>query len=49
VEKTRFEKPEVDVVILRKSDNLKIGKFVKVKIVDYCDYDLLAEMLQARV
>lgn len=42
--RSQAEAPEVDGVILVKSDNLKIGELVKVKIVDYCDYDLLGEV-----
>ncbi len=38
------EAPEVDGVILVKGDHDKIGEFVEVKIVDYCDYDLLGEI-----
>jgi hypothetical protein len=30
-------------VILVKGNSVRIGEFVKVKIVDYCDYDLMAE------
>jgi len=39
------EAPEVDGVILVKGDHLKIGKFVKAKIVDWSDYDLLGERI----
>jgi len=30
-------------VILVKGDRAKIGQFVKAKIVDWCDYDLIGE------
>lgn len=46
VGRSQAEAPEVDGVILVKSDNLKIGEFAKVKIVDYCDYDLVAEVVK---
>ncbi len=39
------EAPEVDGVILVKSDHLKTGEFVKAKIVDYYDYDMLGEKI----
>lgn len=39
------EAPEVDGVILVKGDRLKIGKFVKAKIVDWSDYDLIGERI----
>lgn len=45
VGRSQAEAPEVDGVILVKSDDLKIGEFVKVKIVDYCDYDLVAQVV----
>ena len=44
--RSQAEAPEVDGVILVKSDNLKIGEFVKVKIVDYYDYDLVAKVVK---
>jgi ribosomal protein S12 methylthiotransferase len=49
--RSQAEAPEVDGVILVKSDDLKIGEFVKVKIVDYRDYDLIAkvELIGAKV
>jgi len=37
--------PEVDGVILVKGNHIKIGEFVKAKIVDCCDYDLLGEKI----
>jgi len=37
------EAPEVDGMILVKGNHIKIGEFVKAKIVDYCDYDLIGE------
>ncbi len=39
------EAPEVDGMVLVKGDRLKIGKFVKTKIVDWSDYDLLGERI----
>jgi ribosomal protein S12 methylthiotransferase len=42
--RSQGEAPEVDGVILVKGDSLKIGEFVRAKIVDYCDYDLLSEI-----
>ncbi len=42
--RSQAEAPEVDGVILVKGNSLKIGKFVRVKIIDYCDYDLLSEI-----
>ncbi|MCK4225047.1 MAG: 30S ribosomal protein S12 methylthiotransferase RimO [candidate division Zixibacteria bacterium] len=39
------EAPEVDGVILVKGDHFKIGEFVKAKIVDWCDYDLIGEKI----
>jgi ribosomal protein S12 methylthiotransferase len=41
--RSQAEAPEVDGVILVKGNSVRIGEFVKVKIVDYCDYDLMAE------
>lgn len=43
------EAPEVDGVILVKGDHLKIGEFVKAKIVDYCDYDLIGEASRSEI
>jgi ribosomal protein S12 methylthiotransferase len=45
VGRSQAEAPEVDGVILVKGNNLRIGEFVKVKIVDYCDYDLVAQVV----
>jgi ribosomal protein S12 methylthiotransferase len=44
VGRSQAEAPEVDGIILVKGKSLKIGEFVRVKIVDYCDYDLLSEI-----
>ncbi|KPL00948.1 MAG: hypothetical protein AMJ91_02505 [candidate division Zixibacteria bacterium SM23_73_3] len=41
--RSQAEAPEVDGVILVKGDRAKIGQFVKAKIVDWCDYDLIGE------
>ncbi len=43
--RSQSEAPEVDGVILVKGAHLKIGEFVKVKIVDYSDYDLIGEKI----
>jgi ribosomal protein S12 methylthiotransferase len=43
--RSQAEAPEVDGVIWVKGDGLKIGELVKVKIVDYCDYDLVARVV----
>jgi len=40
--RTEFDAPEVDGEVFIKRDNLKIGDFAKVKIVDSYDYDLVA-------
>ena len=44
--RSQAEAPEVDGIILVKGNNLKIGEFVKVKIVDYCEYDLLGDIFR---
>jgi ribosomal protein S12 methylthiotransferase len=44
--RSQAEAPEVDGVILVKSDDLKIGEFAKVKIIDYRDYDLIAKVVK---
>ena len=44
--RSQAEAPEIDGVILVKGNSLKIGEFVKVKIVDYCDYDLLGDIFR---
>jgi ribosomal protein S12 methylthiotransferase len=44
--RSQAEAPEVDGVILVKSDDLKIGEFVGVKIIDYYDYDLVAQVVK---
>jgi len=44
--RSQAEAPEVDGVILVKGNNLKIGQFTKVEILDYCDYDLIAEVVK---
>ena len=46
--RSQGEAPEVDGVILVKSNSLKIGEFARVKITDYCDYDLVAEVVKNR-
>jgi ribosomal protein S12 methylthiotransferase len=46
VGRSQAEAPEVDGVILVTGNNLKTGKFVKVKIVDYHDYDLVAKVVK---
>jgi ribosomal protein S12 methylthiotransferase len=45
VGRSQAEAPEVDGVILVKGDQQKTGQCVKVKIVDYCDYDLIGEKI----
>jgi ribosomal protein S12 methylthiotransferase len=42
--RSQAEAPEVDGVILVKGNSLKIGEFARVKILDYCDYDLVAQV-----
>jgi ribosomal protein S12 methylthiotransferase len=42
--RSQAEAPEVDGAVLVKGDSLKIGEFAKVKIIDYCDYDLFSEI-----
>lgn len=44
--RSQAEAPEVDGVIFVKGDNCKIGEFVCVKIVDYCDYDLVGKVVK---
>ena len=46
VGRSQAEAPEVDGVILVKGNGLKIGEFVKLRIVDYCDYDLVAKVVK---
>jgi hypothetical protein len=36
----------VDGVILVKGNSVRIGEFVKVKIIDYYDYDLVAQVVK---
>ncbi len=43
--RSQAEAPEVDGVILVKGSSLKTGKFVKAKIVDYWDYDLVGKVI----
>jgi len=43
--RSQAEAPEVDGVVLVKGDYFKMGEFVKVKIVDYSDYDLIGEAI----
>lgn len=43
--RSQAEAPEVDGEILVKGNSLKIAEFVKVKIVDHCDYDLVGEVV----
>ena len=43
--RSQAEAPEIDGAILVKGNHSKIGKFVKVKIVDFCDYDLIGEAI----
>ncbi len=44
--RSQAEAPEVDEVILVKGNGLKIGEFVRVKIIDYHDYDLVAKVVK---
>jgi ribosomal protein S12 methylthiotransferase len=46
VGRSQAEAPEVDGVILVKGNSLKIGKFAKVRIIDYQDYDLVAKIVK---
>jgi ribosomal protein S12 methylthiotransferase len=48
VGRSQAEAPEIDGVILVKGNHSKIGKFVKVKILDYCDYDLIGEAINLK-
>jgi ribosomal protein S12 methylthiotransferase len=41
--RSQAEAPEVDGVILVKGNHYKMDEFAKVQIVDWCDYDLIAE------
>jgi ribosomal protein S12 methylthiotransferase len=43
--RSQAEAPEIDGVILVKGNHDKIGKFIKAKIVDFCDYDLIGETI----
>jgi len=43
VGRSQGEAPEVDGVVVVKGNHLRIGEFVKVKITDFCDYDLVGE------
>jgi len=44
--RSQAEAPEVDGVILVTGNGLKIGKFVRVKIIDYHNYDLVAKVVK---
>lgn len=44
--RSQAEAPEVDGVILVKGNSVRIGEFVKVKIIDYYDYDLVAQVVK---
>jgi ribosomal protein S12 methylthiotransferase len=44
--RSQAEAPEVDGVILVKGNGLRVGEFAKVRIVDYCDYDLIAKRVK---
>ena len=46
--RSQAEAPEVDGVILVKGDHYRTGEFVEAKIVDYCDYDLIATSAEAK-
>ncbi|MCF7874196.1 MAG: 30S ribosomal protein S12 methylthiotransferase RimO [Candidatus Omnitrophica bacterium] len=41
--RTQYDAPEVDGVVFIKRNNLKIGRFYKVKVSDSLEYDLVAE------
>lgn len=44
--RTYMDSPEIDGVVYVKSEaNIKIGEFVKVKISDCLEYDLLGEIM----
>ena len=44
--RSQAEAPEVDGVILVKGNGLKIGKLVRVRIIDYHNYDLVAKVVK---
>jgi ribosomal protein S12 methylthiotransferase len=46
--RSQAEAPEVDGEILVKGNGLRVGEFAKVRIVDYCDYDLIAISAEAK-
>jgi ribosomal protein S12 methylthiotransferase len=46
VGRSQAEAPEVDGVILVKGNSVQIGESAKVKIIDYCDYDLVAQVVK---
>lgn len=43
--RSQAEAPEVDGVIVVRGDHIKIGNLHKVRIVDYCDYDLIGKKI----
>jgi ribosomal protein S12 methylthiotransferase len=44
--RTQSEAPEVDGMVMMYGDGIKAGSFVKAKIVDWSDYDLIAQTLK---
>ena len=44
--RTEFDSPEVDEVIIRNAEFLRVGSFTKVKIVDANYYDLFAKLFK---
>ena len=43
--RTKSDVPDIDGVIYLKDKNLKINEFVKCKITDYKDYDLVGKII----
>jgi ribosomal protein S12 methylthiotransferase len=46
--RSQAEAPDVDGEILVKENGLRVGEFAEVRIVDYCDYDLIATSAEAK-
>lgn len=44
--RSQAEAPEVDGEILVRGNGLRIGEFAEVRIVNYCDYDLIAKRVK---
>ena len=41
--RTKLDAPDIDGVVYIKSKDLKLNEFIKYKITDFKDYDLIAE------